>query len=457
MANKEHLNLLRQGAIVWNQWRVKNSNICPDLSEEDLQGTDLSGVNLSEANLRDTYFRSANLSGAYLPRADLCGAYLPLADLSRADLREANLREANLSGAKLNGADLSEANLSLANLSKANLVGARVVRAKLNGANLSEAILCGAKLSGADLSRADLSKVNFSMEFYNGYSYWYAQSSADLSKANLSCACLSRSNLSEANLTCTNLCDADLSEADLTKADLRSANLSKARLRNAKLIETNFEKATLTGCEIYGISAWGLKLEQTDQSNLIITPEGEPVITVDNLEVAQFIYLLLESKKIRDVIDTITSKVVLILGRFGERKGFLDAIRDELRKHNYLPVLFDFEKPTSRDFTETISTLAHLARFIIADITEARSVPQELQAIIPTLAVPVQPLLEGLASEYGLFQDFKKYHWVLNLHRYEDLDDLLRTIGEKVIAPAEAKARELQGGGRIKILKEMSL
>jgi hypothetical protein len=49
------------------------------------------------------------------------------------------------------------------------------------------------------------------------------------------------------------------------------------------------------------------------------------------------------------VIDTITSKVVLILGRFTpERKSVLDAIRDQLRKRNYLPVLFDFEKPSNR-------------------------------------------------------------------------------------------------------------
>ena len=55
----------------------------------------------------------------------------------------------------------------------------------------------------------------------------------------------------------------------------------------------------------------------------------------------------------------------------------LNAIRKELRQRDYLPVLFDFEKPASRDFTETVSTLAHLARFIIVDITEARSVPQD--------------------------------------------------------------------------------
>jgi hypothetical protein len=87
-----------------------------------------------------------------------------------------------------------------------------------------------------------------------------------------------------------------------------------------------------------------LELEDASQSELVITPENEPTITIDNIEVAQFIYLLLNNEKIRGVIDTVARKVVLILGRFTpERKAVLDAIREELRKRDYLPVLFDID------------------------------------------------------------------------------------------------------------------
>src|SRR4051812_46880273 len=96
------------------------------------------------------------------------------------------------------------------------------------------------------------------------------------------------------------------------------------------------------------------------------------------LEMAQFLNLLIKNPNIRRMIDTITSKVVLILGRFSpDREPVLDAIRDELRKRDYLPVLFDFKKPSNRDITETVSTLAHMAKFVIADITDAKSIPQE--------------------------------------------------------------------------------
>ena len=97
---------------------------------------------------------------------------------------------------------------------------------------------------------------------------------------------------------------------------------------------------------------------------------------------------------------SVTSKVVLILGRFTpDRKAILDALRDALRNHDLLPVLFDFQKPESRDFTETVSTLAHMARFVIADMTEPRIVLEEVPHIVRNIAVPLVPLLlEGEES-----------------------------------------------------------
>jgi hypothetical protein len=212
-------------------------------------------------------------------------------------------------------------------------------------------------------------------------------------------------------------------------------------------VETNFEGANLTGCSVCGIAAWNVNLVRAQQSDLVITQLNEPVITVDNLDVAQFIYLLLHNEKIRHVIDTITSKAVLILGRFTpERKAVLDAIREALRQRNYLPILFDFEAPANRDFTETVSTLAHMARFIIADLTEAKSIPQELQRLVPNLpSVPVQPVLQASAQEYSMFEHFKRYPWVLATYRYQNLEEVVASLAEKIIAPAELKANELLG------------
>jgi len=380
MANQEHLGVLMQGTATWNWWRKQHPKVQPDLS----------GAELSNAKLR-----LADLSGATLSNANLSGA-----NLSRVYFREATLRNADLSRADLRNAILIEANLSEANLSRANLS-----RATLRNADLRNAILIEANLSEADLRNATLIEAN-----------------------------LSRATLRNADLTEANLRLANLSEADLSRADLSFATF----------VGTKLKGATLTECRIYGISAWDIELTGATQDSLVITPEDEPQITVDNLKIAQFIYLLLNNEEIRDVIDTIAKKAVLILGRFTpERKVVLDALREALRRHEYLPILFDFEKPSSRNFTETVRTLAHLSRFIIADLTDPSSIPQELYAIVPTLAVPVQPLLEAPKREYSMFADFKRYHWVLPVHHYTDLADLLATLKERVIDPAEHKAQEL--------------
>ena len=386
MANPEHLAKLLLGVEKFNEWRA----------EHPRKALNLAGASLSRASLSDVNFEGANLSEANLSGANLSGADLSGADLIRADLSEANLSEANLSLANLLGAALSEANLR----------GAILHGAILSRANLGRAILSGAYLHDADLRGASLTVANLD--------------SADLSRA-------------------------DLGWADLTDADLSDANLGGADLSGATLVCTKLQGANLTGCRVYGISAWDVKLEGAIQSNLVITPQGESPIQVDNLEVAQFIYLLLKNEKIRSIIDTITSKVVLILGRFTpERKVVLDAIRDELRKRDYLPVLFDFEKPASRNLTETVSTLAHMARFVIADITDAKSIPQELMAIVPNMpSVPVQPLLLASQQEYGMFEHFRNFPWVLEEVLYDDQQTLLAELSERVIAPAEAKAKEL--------------
>ena len=233
--------------------------------------------------------------------------------------------------------------------------------------------------------------------------------------------------------------DAVLYRTSFREPDLRGVALVGADLSGAFLLGTDLRGATLAGCDIHGVAAWDLKLEGATQSGLIITSRKEPTIEVDSLEVAQFIYFLLHDHKLRDLIDAITSKVVLILGRFTKRrKAVLDAIRGELRRRNYSPVLFDFEKPRSRSLTETISTLAHMARFVIADITGAKSIPQELMAVVPHLPhVPPQPILLAGSPEYGMFEHFRSYPWVLPLVKYRSTQQLIRSVAS-LIRPAEA-------------------
>ena len=94
---------------------------------------------------------------------------------------------------------------------------------------------------------------------------------------------------------------ADLSEANLSRADLTGANLTRAILT-----EANVNQAILANCKVYGLSTWNLIGVPEDQSSFVITSEDEAEIAVDDVQVAQFIYLLLKNRNVRAVVDTIT-------------------------------------------------------------------------------------------------------------------------------------------------------
>jgi len=325
-------------------------------------------------------------------RPDLDGANLSGADLTRAKLYHADLSGANLTRAKLYHADLMAADLSGANLGDANLRGADLSGANLRGANLGGANLRGANLGDAILRGADLSGANLSYAYLTG---------------------------------------ANLTSADLTDADLSCSSL----------VETDFTNATITGCRTYGASAWNVTLVGTVQHNLVITNWGEPVVTVDDLEVGQFIYLMLNNTKIRNVINTITSKAVLILGRFtDDRKAVLECVRGALRdRFGLVPILFDFPPSASRDITETIQLLASMCRFVLADLTDAKSIPQELSQIVPSLpSLPVQPILLSTQREYAMFEHWRRFPNVLPEFLYDDRDHLLDHLESGVIDPVKA-------------------
>jgi uncharacterized protein YjbI with pentapeptide repeats len=167
--------------------------------------------------------------------------------------------EANFNGAELRYANLREANLSNSHLWNVNLEEASLIRANLTGAEL-----IGANLSSANFSEADLS-------------------------------------------------GADLREAKLWETDFSQANLNRTNLIFANFIRTKIDNAKLSSAYVYGVNVWELTGNFLEQKDLIITPHGTPAITVDNIKISQFIHLILNNAEIREVINTLTSKAVLIL------------------------------------------------------------------------------------------------------------------------------------------------
>jgi uncharacterized protein YjbI with pentapeptide repeats len=234
-------------------------------------------------------------------------------------------------------------------------------------------------------------------------------------------------DLYKADLSELELSGANLRNATLSEASFRHANLERAMLRGAHANEADFDGASLKRANLEACVLIKARLSDTDLTDAWmrrVDLRGANV-TAANLEHADL------------------EGAVLILGRFTpERKPTLDAIRDELRKRDYVPVIFDFDVPDSLDTHETITTLARMARFVIADISEAKSIPQELVSIVEQLpSLPVQPIIAEDSEPWGMYDHIKRYPWVLALKRYTSGGALIARIHEDVIAPSEAYRR----------------
>ncbi|HYC91447.1 MAG TPA: pentapeptide repeat-containing protein [Thermoanaerobaculia bacterium] len=420
------LEVLERGAEEWNRWRAENPGTRVPLGYAMLEGRDLRGY-----DFRNTGFLAVRLAGADLSHCLFENARLQDCDLSGAKVEGARLG-ASFARSRLDGIDFTGADLRGADFGYASVVQSSFRNLDLAGMNFTDAECWKADFSGATLTGATFQRAKCAEAQFTG---------ARMAGADFLSAVLHMANLDDADLT-----GANLLTAQLILADARRTNFTGADLGMANIVNSNLSGATLVGTKIYGLAAWNVELEGATQDDLVITRGGESVITCDDVEIAQFIHLLLENAKVRKVIDNVTSKVVLILGRFSEeRKAVLDAVRTALRQLDKTPILFDFDKPASKDIIGTVETLARMARFIIADITDPRSVPLELAYVVRDLPnTPVLPLLLEGDTEFSMFDDLRRRHpWVLETQRYRDAASLTVAL-PALIAPADALAEKLR-------------
>ena len=353
----------------------------------------------------DAWNRS-RVSHPNYPQCDIYEEALWGADLSGANLSNLFLGSALFLGADLRGANLRGANLSGAWFHQADLTGADCEGAQLNESKLADTKLCYANLQGASLYGARIegdARFNYPSRIVAG---------------------------------------SDLTGARLIEADLTGAQIWDSSLAGANLTGANVADCTMVDVEVYGASIWGLKGNPARQSG--IRAKG---LQFDDLRVAVFADLLLTGHlNIGSIIEIGAKTNVLLLGRFGsERKLILDALREKLKSLGFAPIVFDFATPQNRDLTETVTVLAGISLFVIADLTSPRSVPLELQATVPNFMIPFAPIIQKGEEPFAMFRDLLgKYDWVMDPLEYDQLDKLLLALEPAIIAPALKKREELR-------------
>ena len=400
--NVEHIDVLRlslleKGPGYWNEWRKAHPSEKPQLS----------GIQFPT--------RIINGQGAGVRLRDL--------DLSEAEFRGVQLHFAGLQGVRLDRANIRESLIMQSVIENCSFVEANLTQTCLGSTKIG----CS-RFDSADMLRAHLMQVDT-------HACCFAKT------------CLDSANLSMSTFEGCKFESANLEESLCGSSKFINCDFSGANLQRASMVKTELTSCDLSQAHVYGINAWDVSISKdTNQANLALTAERDQnKITVDDLRVAQFIHLILNNSNIRQVIDTLGAKAVLILGRFaGDNKSTLEALRNALRRRGFIPIIFDFDRPTQKDFTETVATLAGLCLFVIADITSPKSVPLELDATVPNLMIPFVPILQEGEEPFSMFRDlWNKYDWVFEPLLYDNLENLVNVLDAAVIEPALKKHKLL--------------
>ena len=185
----------------------------------------------------------------------------------------------------------------------------------------------------------------------------------------------------------------------------------------------------------------------TESAVLFPRPEGSAIrhqqhrVRAERAHTIEGLAERLDGEEVSQMLSDIAARSVLILGRFTKkRKAILDAIRKALATppRQYVPIVFDFEKPSDRTLIGSIVRFAAVSRFVIADLSDPKSVPAELQAIVPQfISLPVMPIIEATQREYPVADDILSRQSVTPVVPYRDEAHLMAILDEQILAPAE--------------------
>jgi len=267
----KHIDILKKGVDVWNQWRLDNPELKPYLSFVTLLTMELKGINFKDAHFRNTNFIKIDLTGADFRGATLKNTIFTNTVINNADLRGTDFRFSEFKNIKIKKTQLNNAHFfkisGLPDIIEKGLTNGFFSQARLienikngflnlQGVYLRNASLCNSNLQHVDFSESDLVWTNFSGSDLSCANF----QNADLRKTTFNetnlCGTLfnntdfrgskiTNSNLSCASLTNSNLSGSDLSFSNLEKVDLSKAILANTILKNGSFKYTNFNKANL--------------------------------------------------------------------------------------------------------------------------------------------------------------------------------------------------------------------
>jgi uncharacterized protein YjbI with pentapeptide repeats len=259
MAHSDHLKILRQGSLAWNDWR-QSSAVTPDLSHVTLESAFFGSVSDDGYNFSGMDFKATKFAGATIQRSTFI----------RSHLRKVTFDNTSLTGASFEGATLDDCEFRSDHSLEQKFDGAKFIHSRLRKVTFDNTNLTGASFEGATLDdcefRSDhsLEQISFFLATLRGGLFLTQETMRSL---NFGRGSLERVVFQRGKMECCKFTgkatvrDCSFDRVSLVDCDFRYADLSRS-----SFIETRFENVDLFAANLSGSDLRGAKGYQLDNN-----------------------------------------------------------------------------------------------------------------------------------------------------------------------------------------------
>lgn len=210
---------------------------------------------------------------------------------------------------------------------------------------------------------------------------------------------------------------------------------------SARMAGVDCDGAVFERCTIEGLGVWKASGTPRREEQLRADASDFGMLALNDLKIGPALFEVVRNDALPRLFELLSSKLVLILGRFAPAasKERLERLRAEIGRRGYIAVVVDWELQGRFNATTIVSAISMCSRFIVADVTDARTVIAEVREALAQRPVAIQPLLLFGSPEPAFLRWARtdKYQQLLPTITYRDINDLIAKLDDEIIPACE--------------------
>ena len=365
-------------------------------------------------------------------------------DVSAVTFLRCNFSYSTISDSILDGATFSHCPMDSVTIEHTSADDVGFESSDLQRARLRDVDVNGCRFRGGSLRNADLWLARFrNGEFRQTEMGWLTASGGSFDSVQFFDTELDGARFLSVGFRGASFENVQLPHSVWSDIKLEDSRWRNVDLRHASFFRVNCDGASFENCNVFGLGVCELAGQLRRESRLLCG-EGPDPLLLNDLRFAPFLHELAYEDAFGRVVEALTAKFVLILGRFtDDRKPILDRLRRALRHFGYVPHLVDYD--CKQSWLHVVKTAAMCSRFVIADLTEPRSVPAEVVEILRLReTLIVAPIVQAGYDEPPIFGELRATGQLLTKYEYRDADVLIRHLATAVIEPCETTIERME-------------